>query len=53
MLVFIVAGTCLPSTYLATMGKTHTDRREGFIKYAAEMGSGTAIHIPSLRKFKS
>jgi hypothetical protein len=53
--VFVAAGTCLPSRYLATIGGytyRHTDKWEGFMKYAVEMGSGAMIYtyIPSFIK---
>jgi hypothetical protein len=54
--VFVTAVTCLTSHCLATIGGytyRHTDWREGFIKYAVEMGSGAAICMPSFIKIGS
>jgi hypothetical protein len=46
----------LPSRCLAAIGLytyRHTDRWEGFMKYAVEMGSGTMIYVPSFTKIGS
>jgi hypothetical protein len=48
--VFIAAITFLPNISLATIEDytyRHTDLREGFMKYAFEMGSDAMMHIPS------
>jgi hypothetical protein len=34
-------------------GDTHTDKWEGFMKYAVEMGSSVMIYIPSFIKIGS
>jgi hypothetical protein len=62
---FIAAGMSLLNCYLAIIGAynlprlcqvrtgvihRHTHRREGFMKYAVEMGSGTMKYIPSFIK---
>jgi hypothetical protein len=49
-LVFVAAGTCIPSRCLTTIREyknRHTDWWEGFIKYSVEMGSNAMIYIPS------
>jgi hypothetical protein len=54
--VFVAAGKFLPSSCLATTEAytyRHTDWREGFMKYAIEMGSGVMIYIPSFIKIGS
>jgi hypothetical protein len=51
--VFVAAVMFLPNRCLATIGEytyKHTDWREGFMKYAVEMGSGAIIYIPSFIK---
>jgi hypothetical protein len=68
-LIFVTAGTCLPSRGLAIKGgihfteplpsndkritHTHTNCREGFKKYAVEMGSVAMIYIPNFTKINS
>jgi hypothetical protein len=49
--VFVAAGTCLPSLYLATTGGTQV--QHGFMKYAVQMGSGAMIYISCFRKIAS
>jgi hypothetical protein len=51
--VFVAAVMFLPSRCSVTVGEFtygHTDRWEGFMKYAIEMGSSTMIYIPSFMK---
>jgi hypothetical protein len=54
--VFVAVVTFLPNYFLATITRytyRHTDRCEGFMKYAVEMGSGAKISIPSFIKIGS
>jgi hypothetical protein len=54
--VFVAAVTFLQSRFLATIGGytyKHTDKWEGFMKCAVEMGSRAMIHIPSFIKIGS
>jgi hypothetical protein len=54
--VYVVAGTCLPSRCLATIGRIHIQTQrllEGFMTYAVEMGSVATIYIPSFIKIGS
>jgi hypothetical protein len=51
--VLLVAGTSVPSRCPATLGVyvyRHRGTLKGFMKYAAEMGSGAMMHIPSFIK---
>jgi hypothetical protein len=53
--VFIAAVMFLPSGSLAATVDTHidTDRWDGFMKYATEMGLGAMIYVPSFIKIGS
>jgi hypothetical protein len=54
--IFVAAVTFISSRFLAKIGRytyRHTDRWEGFMKYAAEMGSGAMIYIPNFVKIGS
>jgi hypothetical protein len=51
--VFVAAGTCLPSNNKRDTHYGLTDCREGFMKYAVEMGLGAMIYIPSFIKIGS
>jgi hypothetical protein len=51
--VFVTAITFLPSHCLATIrgySYRHTDRLEGFLNYAIQMGSGAVTSLPSFIK---
>jgi hypothetical protein len=51
--IFVPAITFSPSCCLATYTKRHTDWWEGFMKYAATLGSGVMIYTPSFIKIVS
>jgi hypothetical protein len=51
--VFFVAGTCVPSRWLATRKRDTYRHTEGCMMYAAEMGSVAIIYTPSFVKISS